>query len=263
MSDERLQKILARAGVASRRKAEELIREGRVTVNGKTITELGTKADFDQDHIKVDGKLLRPPRQLLYIALHKPKNVVTTLHDPEGRETVKDLMRGVGQRVYPVGRLDYHSEGLLLLTNDGDFANAVTSAANHVEKVYVVKVNGLLTPEQEQQFRDGIHLHGRRTSPAQIKLIRRAEAPWYEVKLIEGRQNQVRIMFKHFGRLVEKLRRVRIGFLELDVEPGEWRHLREAEVQRFRRLLKLDQHNGEQGHSSHRRTGGNSHVKRK
>jgi 23S rRNA pseudouridine2605 synthase len=262
MSDERLQKILARAGVTSRRKAEEMIKEGRVTVNGKTITELGSKADLDQDHIKVDGKLLRPPRQLVYLALNKPRNVVTTLHDPQGRETVKDLLRGVGQRVYPVGRLDYHSDGLLLLTNDGDFANAVTSAASHLEKVYVVKTNGLLSPEQEQQFRDGISLHGRRTAPAHIKLIRRGEAPWYEVKLIEGRQNQVRIMFKHFGRLVEKLRRVRIGFLELDVKPGEWRYLTDSEVQRFRRVLKLDvqgsehasqpRHRNGDGHGRHR-----------
>jgi 23S rRNA pseudouridine2605 synthase len=240
MSDERLQKILSRAGIASRRKAEQMILEGRVTVNGQIVSELGSKADLDRDHIKVDGKLLRPPRRHIYVALNKPREVVTTVSDPEGRRTVMDLMRGLKERVYPVGRLDYSSEGLLLLTNDGEFANRITSAATHVEKTYVVKVNGPLTPEQEEDFRKGIHLYGRRTAPAKLKLIRPGDAPWYEVKLTEGRQNQIRMMFKHFGRLVEKLRRVRISFLELDVKPGEWRHLTEREVERFRKLLRLE-----------------------
>jgi 23S rRNA pseudouridine2605 synthase len=242
MSEERLQKILSRAGIASRRKAEAMISDGRVTVNGKIITELGTKADLDQDHIKVDGKLLRPPKHQVYIALNKPREVVTTASDPQGRATVMDLMRGLKERVYPVGRLDYHSEGLLLMTNDGEFANRITSAATHVEKTYVVKVNGLLTPDQEEEFRRGIPLGGRRTAPAALKIVRKSvEAPWYEVRLIEGRQNQIRMMFKHFGRLVEKLRRVRIAFLELDVKPGAWRHLTDKEVLRFRKLLKLEQ----------------------
>ena len=233
MADERLQKILSRAGVTSRRKAEELIIAGHVTVNGKTVTELGTKADFDRDHIKVDGKLLRPPKELIYIALHKPKGVVTTMHDPEGRETVHDLVKGVKTRVYPVGRLDYASEGLLLLTNDGEFANRITRAENHVEKTYHVKANGPLTEEQIREFRRGIFLEGRKTAPASIKLLREATNPWYEVKLIEGRQNQVRLMFKHFGRLVEKLKRVKIGFLELGpLKGGELRFLSDREVDR-------------------------------
>ncbi len=242
--EERLQKILARAGVASRRKAETLITEGRVTVNGKTITELGSKADLDQDHIKVDGKLLRPPKHLLYLAFHKPKGVVTTAYDPEGRPTVMDLVKGVKERVYPVGRLDYNSEGLLLLTNDGDLANRITSAASHVQKTYLVKANGPLTPEQEKQFREGIPMHGKRTAPASLKLIRRADNPWYEVRLIEGRQNQIRIMFKHFGRLVEKLKRTRIAFLDLGpLKPGEFRHLTASEIERLRRLLKMETNN--------------------
>jgi 23S rRNA pseudouridine2605 synthase len=241
MSQERLQKILARAGVASRRKAEEMITEGRVTVNGKVITELGTKADPEHDHIKFDGKLLRAPKSLVYIALNKPKNCVTTASDPEGRETVMDLVPGK-PRVYPVGRLDYNSEGLLLLTNDGEFANRITSAASHVPKTYMVKVNGPLTKEQEQQFGEGIYMHGKRTAPAQIRLVRRAENPWYEVSLVEGRQNQIRIMFKHFGRLVEKLRRVKIGFLELGaLKPTEFRYLTDREVARFRKLLHLEE----------------------
>jgi 23S rRNA pseudouridine2605 synthase len=241
MAEQRLQKILAHAGVASRRKAEDLITAGAVTVNGQVITELGSKADLDVDHIKVNGKRLKAPQRLLYYALNKPKNYVTTMDDPEGRPTVMDLVRGVKDRIYPVGRLDYQSEGLLLLTNDGEFANRITTAARHVTKTYVVKVKGHLTPEQEEQFRRGIPLSGRRTAPAGLKLIRDAENPWYEVRLTEGRQNQIRLMFKHFGHLVEKLRRVKIGFLELGpIKPGEMRSLSPPEIARFRKLLKLD-----------------------
>jgi pseudouridine synthase len=242
MPEERLQKILSRAGITSRRKAETLILEGRVMVNGKVIVELGSKADLDRDHVKVDGKLVRAPRRLRYIAFYKPDECVTTMSDPQGRRTVMDLVRGVPERVFPVGRLDYHSEGLLLLTNDGELANRITSAASHVAKTYVVKVNGSLTREQELEFAAGVPLKGRRTAPAEIKLIRRADNPWYEVRIIEGRQNQVRLMFRHFGRLVEKLRRVRIGFLELGpIKPGQWRDLTPAELARFRKLLKLDE----------------------
>jgi 23S rRNA pseudouridine2605 synthase len=240
MAEERLQKILSRAGIASRRKAEEYILAGRVTVNGKAVTELGSKADLERDHIKVDGRLLHQPKRNVYLMLNKPKGVMTTVEDPEGRETVMKFVKGVRERVYPVGRLDYHSEGLLLLTNDGDFANAITSARNKVEKVYVAKANGALSEDQEQKFRDGIRLEGRQTAPAGLKRIKEGENPWYEVRLIEGRNNQVRNMFKHFGLLVEKLRRVKIGFLSLDVRPGETRHLTPAEVERFRRVLKLE-----------------------
>jgi 23S rRNA pseudouridine2605 synthase len=242
MAEERLQKLLAHAGVASRRKAEELIVAGRVIVNGAVVTELGAKADPERDYIRVDGKRIGAPERLVYLALNKPRECVTTLSDPQGRETVLDLIRGVKQRVYPVGRLDYHSEGLLLLTNDGEFAKRITAAATHVQKTYVVKVNGPLTAEQEERFRAGISLEGKRTAPAGLKLIERARNPWYEVRLIEGRQNQIRLMFKHFGRLVEKLRRVRIGFLELGtLKPGEFRHLSPAEVARFKKLLKMEE----------------------
>ena len=239
MAQERLQKILSRAGIASRRKAEQLILEGLVKVNGKVVTELGTKADMETDHIKVNGKLLHAPRTMVYIALNKPVGYVTTMSDPEGRKTVVELMRGVKERVYPVGRLDYASEGLLLMTNDGDFANAVTSAKSQVPKTYVVKTNGMLTEEQETKFREGIVLFGRKTAPSGLKLLARAKNPWYEVKLIEGRQNQIRLMFQVLGVLVEKLKRVRIGFLALDVKPKEFRHLKPVEVQRFRKQLGL------------------------
>jgi 23S rRNA pseudouridine2605 synthase len=240
VAEERLQKILSQAGVTSRRKAEELIVEGRVSVNGETITELGSKADLETDHIKVDGRLLRKPKRLTYIALNKPKGVVTTVSDPEGRETVMHLLRGVKDRVFPVGRLDYHSEGLLLLTNDGEFAHRVTAPASHVMKVYVVKANGALTEEQEKKFREGVALHGKKTAPAEIKRLKPGPNPWYEVKIAEGRQNQIRVMFKNFGLLVEKLRRVKIGFLELDVAPGRWRALTPKEIERFRKVLKIE-----------------------
>jgi 23S rRNA pseudouridine2605 synthase len=241
MAEQRLQKILAHAGVASRRKAETLITAGAVTVNGQVITELGSKADLDVDHIKVNGKRLKAPQRLLYYALNKPKNYVTTMDDPQGRPTVMDLVRGVKDRIYPVGRLDYQSEGLIILTNDGEFANRITSAAQHVTKTYVVKVKGYLTADQEEQFRNGLPISGRRTAPAGLKVIRDAANPWYEVRLTEGRQNQIRLMFKHFGHLVEKLKRVKIGFLELGpIKPGEMRSLTPQEIMRFRKLLKLD-----------------------
>jgi pseudouridine synthase len=241
MPEERLQKILAQAGIASRRRAEEYITEGRVTVNGHTVTELGSKADLETDHIKVDGTLLRKPKHHVYLMMNKPREVVTTLSDPEGRQTVKHLLRGVKERVFPVGRLDYSSEGLLLMTTDGEFANRLTSPAGHVEKVYLVKANGRLSEDQLSLFASGIALHGRRTAPAGIKLIKDATNPWYEVRLTEGRQNQIRLMFKHCGRLVEKLRRVQIGFLKMGpLRTGEFRHLEYKEVERFRKLLKLD-----------------------
>jgi 23S rRNA pseudouridine2605 synthase len=237
---ERLQKIISTAGVASRRKAEELIVSGQVTVNGALVTELGSKADLQTDHIKVNGKLLRPPKHMLYIAMYKPTACVTTVSDPEGRNTVMDLLRGVKERVYPVGRLDYHSEGLLLMTNDGEFANKLTARESHVPKTYLVKVTGTLAAEQEEQFRQGVPIEGRRTAPAGLKLIRAAENPWYEVRLFEGRKNQIRMMFKHFGFLVEKLKRVRIGGLSLgSLKPGEFRYLTAEEVQKLERSPKV------------------------
>jgi 23S rRNA pseudouridine2605 synthase len=235
---ERIQKILANWGVASRRKAEEMILAGRVSVNGKTIVELGTKADAAADDIRVTGVHIEKEHHKLYLALHKPKSCVTTMNDPEGRETIMKFVKRLPERVYPVGRLDYASEGLLLLTNDGDFANAITAAKNKVPKVYHVKVNHRLTEEHEEAFRTGVPLHGRRTARARIHIISRRENPWYEVEIIEGRQNQIRIMFQYFGVLVEKLRRVRIGPVELgDLPPTEWRELTPKEFGKLRALL--------------------------
>jgi 23S rRNA pseudouridine2605 synthase len=239
MPEERLQKILSQAGVASRRHAEQMIVEGRVTVNGAVVTQLGSKADLERDSIKADGKLVRPPKRLVYLALHKPNNTVTTVSDPQNRATVMDLLRGIKERVYPVGRLDYHSEGLLLLTNDGELSNAVMSAASHLPKTYLVKVNGGLTADQEEQFRRGVPLSGVRTMPAGLKLLHDAENPWYEVRLYEGRNQQIRTMFKHFGLLVEKLKRVRIGPLELGpLKPGQFRPLSGQEVEKLKRAVR-------------------------
>ena len=238
MALERLQKIVSAAGVASRRKAEQMIVDGRVTVNGAIITELGSKADLDHDHIKVDGRLLHRPKNLVYIAMNKPTTYVTTVNDPEGRKTVMELLRGLKERVYPVGRLDYHSEGLLLFTNDGDFANSITAAVNHIAKTYLVKINGTLNPDQEEAFRHGLPIDGRYTKAAGLKLIRRADNPWYEIKLYEGRKNQIRMMFRHMGFLVEKLKRVQIGAISLgSLKPGEFRFLDSTEILRFKKGL--------------------------
>jgi len=239
MPEERLQKILSQAGVTSRRQAEKYIVDGRVSVNGAVVTELGSKADLGRDHIKVDGRLIYAPKHQIYIALHKPNNTVTTVSDPQHRTTVMELLRGVKERVYPVGRLDYHSEGLLLLTNDGDLANAITSAATHLPKTYLVKANGALSTDQEEKFRQGVPLSGRRTMPAGLKMVHDAENPWYEVRLYEGRNNQIRLMFKHFGRLVEKLRRVRIGPIDLGaLKPGEFRYLSAEELHKLQRAVR-------------------------
>ena len=238
MAEERLQKLLSQAGVASRRQAEQMILEGRVAVNGAVITELGSKADLGRDHIKVDGRLIHAPKRQVYVILNKPNNTVTTVSDPQGRTTVMELLRGVKERVYPVGRLDYHSEGLLLLTNDGEIANAITSASTHLPKTDLVKANGALSVEQEEHFRRGVPISGRRTMPAGLKLLREADNPWYEVTLFEGRNQQIRLMFKHFGLLVEKLRRVRIGPVELGpLKPGQFRYLSDDEVRRLQRAV--------------------------
>ncbi len=235
MPTERLQKILAGAGVASRRKAEEIIAAGRVTVNGSVVTELGTKADLEQDEIVVDGKPLRMRQRLLYFLLNKPKGYVTTVSDPEGRATVMDLLPKDIERVYPVGRLDYGSEGLLLLTNDGALAQLLMKAGSHVPKTYLVKVSGRPSEKVIQRLRSGISIpleDGRRvkTSPAKIRLAENTPNPWYEVVLIEGRNRQIRRMFKEIGFDVEKIKRVQLGPIVLDVEPGKYRSLTVKEV---------------------------------
>ena len=256
---DRLQKILAQAGIASRRKAEEIILEGRVVVNGQVVTELGTRADATRDHIRVDGKLLHGPEPQRYFMVNKPRGYVTTTDDPEHRPTVMQLLgqdsqkKTIGEhsklpRLYPVGRLDYLSEGLLLMTNDGELANRLSKAAAGVEKTYLVKVSGSPTAEAIDQLRRGIMIDrgrlnevrgGRRdrvlTQPAKVEQVRRGENPWFEISLTEGRNRQLRKMFEEIGHHVEKIRRIGYGALVLDVPPGAFRELTTGEVQALNR----------------------------
>jgi len=243
---ERLQKILAAAGVASRRKAEQLISAGRIAVNGKVVTEQGVKADPSTDTITLDGKPLQPAQRFVYFLLNKPKGYVTTVTDPEGRPTVLQLLRNIPERVYPVGRLDYASEGLLLLTNDGALAQQLTKAASHVPKTYHVKISGRPSAQALQRLRAGITItlddHRRvKTSPAQIRLLEDASNPWYEIILIEGRNRQIRRMFQQVGHHVEKIKRVQLGTLKLDVPPGKFRPLKAEELQSLKRLASAPQ----------------------
>lgn len=232
---ERLQKIIAGAGAASRRKAEEWIVAGRVSVNGKVVTAPGSKADLAGDRILVDGKPLEPALRRRYFALNKPKRCVATTSDPQGRRTVLDLLdKRERKGLYPVGRLDYNTEGLLLVTNDGDFANRILSAKSEITKTYEVKVSGAPSAEQIDKLRRGVRLDGRLAAPVAIRLLRRAKNPWCEVELAEGRNRQIHRMFRAVGLLVEKIRRVRIGPLTLgDLPPGKARELRPAEVRRL------------------------------
>lgn len=239
MGLERLQKIIAAAGVASRRAAEEMIAAGRVTLNGKVVTEQGTKANPERDEICVDGRPLKKAERLQYFVLNKPKGYVTTVSDPERRRTVMELMRGCSERVYPVGRLDYASEGLLLMTNDGALAAKLMKAGSHVPKTYQVKISGKPDEKTLERLRAGIVIEledGRRvkTSPAKIRLLEDAPNPWYEVTLIEGRNRQIRRMFQKVGFLVEKIKRVQLGSLKLDVPSGRFRALTEKEVEELR-----------------------------
>jgi 23S rRNA pseudouridine2605 synthase len=239
MPTERLQKIIAAAGIASRRKAEELISSGRVLVNGQPVTALGSKADPEKDHIRVNGKLLQGAQRHVYLLLNKPVGYVTTVSDPEKRPTVMNLIRGVGSRIYPVGRLDYASEGLVLMTNDGTLAHKLMKAASHVAKTYVVKVSKRPTEESLNKLRGGLSIatdDGRRvrTSAAKIRLVKDAPNPWYEITLIEGRNRQIRRMFEEVGHHVEKIKRVKYGPLALDVPPGEFRALTAKEIDRLR-----------------------------
>jgi 23S rRNA pseudouridine2605 synthase len=232
---ERLQKILAQAGVASRRKAEEFIKFGRVSVNGKMVTELGTKADASTDVIKVDGKRIKIESHDVYVLLNKPRNVMSTSADPQERPTVMEYVAKVKERIYPVGRLDFASEGLLILTNDGEFTKWMTKSGV-IPKVYHVKLAGKPEEKELAKLRRGIYLDGERLAACEIVPLKEGDNPWYEVTLHQGRNQQIRRMFSVSGHPVEKLRRVRIGFLEdRRLKSGEWRYLSEEEVDRFQR----------------------------
>src|SRR5881398_1843165 len=237
MQPERLQKIIAHAGVASRREAEWMIRDGRVTVNGRVVTELGSRADAARDHVKVDGKLITQAEPHRYILLYKPREVMTTVEDPQGRKTVIDLVHGIRERIYPVGRLDFHSEGLIVLTNDGDLAFKVAHPRHGSVKTYHVKVRGVPEPRLIEKLQRGITIDGKRTLPCGIEQMKTTGRngdevnSWYEVKLREGRTQQIRKMFKAVGHPVTKLRRVAIGPIsDPKLTPGVWRELTKQEV---------------------------------
>lgn len=215
--EERLQKIIARAGVASRRHAEEMIASGMVTVNGRVVTELGTKADASRDHIKVSGKLLQAEQERVYLAFHKPTEVVSTLSDPEARASLRELLYGVPERVFPVGRLEFHTSGLLLLTTDGDLANKFLRA-HDIPQMYQIKLKSLLTFAEIETLS--------RSTGAKIERLRAKEAPWYEVEISEARRDALRNRLFRSGHPVEKMKRVRIGGLELgSLAPGQRREI--------------------------------------
>ena len=243
---ERLQKIISAAGIASRRTAEAMIRQGLVSVNGRPVTELGSKADVERDNIRVSGKLVRPPGRRAYILLNKPVGYVSTLSDPQERPTIAALLRegGFKDRVYPVGRLDYHSSGLLLMTNDGELASRLMSRKAAVPRTYRVKLEASPDVSDIKKLETGIVLDGRKTAPARVRSLGELSdrpKPWYEITLTEGRYHQVRRMFERIGRAVLKLKRVRFASLtDSGLDQGAWRHLNPREVRRLKTWQNFD-----------------------
>ena len=228
---ERLQKILSTAGLGSRREAETWIQEGRVSVNGRTVRELGTRADPLHDTIRLDGVRVGRPERRVALLLNKPRGYLSTCSDPGHRPTVLDLVSGFRERLYPVGRLDFNSEGLLILTNDGELALAVTHPRNRCHKVYRVKVRGIPGDEALKRVSRGVVVEGRRTLPATVSRVRSEQNAWLEVTLSEGRKNQIRQMFEQVGHPVLKLKRIAIGPLkDRGLAPGAWRPLTAAEI---------------------------------
>ena len=259
---ERLQKILSQAGVASRRAAEKLIAEGRVTVNGQTVREMGTKADLGSDDIRVDGRRIKSAERLRYILLNKPAGYVTTRSDPQRRPTVIDLLPGVREYVYPVGRLDYDTEGLLLLTNDGDLAAKLTHPRHGVERTYEAHVAGMPDRDAIERLRRGIPLDGKRTLPAHVSLVNEGRKDRNGVLLLtirEGRNRQVRRMCEAVGHPVRELRRTKFGTIaDRRLKPGRWRDLTDEEIRTLKRNVEKrksgdDQRAGGGTHSSNRR----------
>lgn len=233
--EQRLQKIIAEMGIASRRAAEEMIIAGRVTLNGKPA-EIGMKADPLKDHIKVDGKLLVNPEKKVYFVFNKPRGVLTSLGDPEGRPTVTDFLKGIKQRVFPVGRLDYDSEGMILLTNDGELAHAVLHPSKKIPKTYLVKVKGVLEKEEMERLRKGIRLDRTVTAPAKVKPLRKTDNnSWIEMTIYEGKKRQIRRMLEKVGHPVMRLMRIRIDGIEMGkIKPGEFRRLSSEELEKIK-----------------------------
>lgn len=234
---ERLQKVLARAGISSRRKCEELIRAGRVRVNGQPVRELGFKVDPARDRIELDGRPVQvePP---VYIMLNKPRGYICTLRDPQGRPRVTDLVYGIAQRIYPAGRLDYDTEGLLILTNDGDFAHALTHPRHEITKTYLVRVSGRPRNRDLNKLQRGIMLSDGPTAPARVAVIKKdPETTLLKVSIHEGRKRQIRRMFAAIGHRVIELKRIAVGPLTLgELRVGEFRHLTPEEVEKIKSM---------------------------
>ncbi|MFC4767312.1 pseudouridine synthase [Effusibacillus consociatus] len=238
---ERLQKVLAQAGVASRRKCEELIAAGLVAVNGTVVTELGTKVDPATDRITVKGKPIEK-ETLVYILLNKPVGVVTTASDPEGRRTVIDIIN-VRERVFPVGRLDMNTSGLLLLTNDGELSNGLMHPRHEVDKLYRTEVKGWISDESLSRLENGVMLDDGITAPAKVSLIKRAPSTsLFDITIHEGRNRQIRRMCEAVGHPVLKLKRLQLAFLTMgELQPGEWRYLTKQEVSQLYRIAGVSQ----------------------
>lgn len=236
---ERLQKVISQAGIASRRESEELIKAGRVKVNGVVVTELGTKVEPTRDKVAVDNKLIRSEKPV-YILLNKPRGIVTTLHDPEGRKTVASLLPDISERIYPVGRLDYNTEGLLIMTNDGELTHALTHPSHEIAKTYRAKVLGKPPEEKLDRLRTGIKLEDGLTAPARVNMIdyeREKDLTTVEIVIFEGRNRQVRRMFEAIGHPVRQLKRIKFAFLTLiGLRRGAYRHLEPAEVENLRNI---------------------------
>ncbi|HEY3425076.1 MAG TPA: pseudouridine synthase [Negativicutes bacterium] len=236
---ERLQKIVSQAGVASRREAEKLIQAGHVSVNGKVVTELGTKVRPERDRVAVDGKLIKIEQQV-YILLNKPKGVVTTSDDPQGRQTVLDLVKDIPQRVYPVGRLDYNTEGLLLMTNDGALTHILIHPSHQISKTYLAKVKGMPPEEKIDLLRAGIRLSDGMTAPAQIHIVdidQEKDTTTLEIIIKEGKNRQIRRMCEVIGYPVKQLKRVKFAFLTLTgLKRGQYRHLLPQEVEELKKF---------------------------
>ncbi|MDO4731596.1 MAG: pseudouridine synthase [Clostridia bacterium] len=233
-SDERIQKILSQCGIASRRKAEELILAGRIKVNGHPV-KVGDKANVKKDRITLDGKRIVNPNKLVYIMLNKPRGYVSTLNDELDRKCVKDLVKDIGTRVYPIGRLDKDSEGLLLMTNDGEFNNLIIHPSRHVPKIYRVTVRQKVTEQMLAQFNIGIEIDGQKTAPADAEIIEQAEnRTVLKITLYEGKNRQIRKMCEYLGLEVARLKRISIGTVKLGMlKPGKWRNLTDDEIRRL------------------------------
>lgn len=235
---ERLQKVMAHAGVASRRKSEDIIAQGRVRVNGETITEMGFKVDPEVDVIEVDGELISKEKRV-YLLLNKPEGYITTVSDPEDRPTVMDLIPDLKQRVYPAGRLDFDSSGLLILTNDGELTYKLTHPKKEVDKTYWVRAKGKIEREDFNKFEEGMIIDGQKTSPAVIKNVNyQDDITEFEIIIHEGRNRQIRRMCKIAGFPVKKLKRIGFAFLTLQgLNEGEYRYLSDEEVQKLKNMI--------------------------